>query len=366
MVGRHVPRRSCRQVSEHSEMTNSEDIRERSAPMAVVIVTYNSADVIEDCLDSLLASEGADLRVIVVDNKSPDASIDTVLGWAERNGIVAEDHAADAERSSSTELPWLTLIRSPINKGFAGGVNIGLRWALPHSEIDLFWVLNPDCIVEPQTAKAFADCAAKSGEFSLMGGRVVYPEPIGLIQSDGGRINSWGACYSVNQGMREADAVTPSVSDLDFISGANMIASRSFIDAVGMMNEDYFLYYEEVDWAARRGDLPLSWCQEARTAHHVGTSIGSGSFERQASPLSEYFNNRNRMRFVWRHRRAALPLAYTGSMLRAMRLALLGNTAQAFSALCGTNSMPPPRSVAEKFSKETWPLAFGKPEVLGP
>jgi len=69
-------------------MIETERAGQGPAPMAVVIVTYNSADVIEDCLDSLLASEGADLRVIVVDNKSPDNSIETVVTWARRHGVV--------------------------------------------------------------------------------------------------------------------------------------------------------------------------------------------------------------------------------------------------------------------------------------
>lgn len=138
-------------------------------PLAVVIVTCNSADVIEDCLDSLLASEGADLRVIVVDNKSPDNSIETVTAWAERHSVVIDDAECGSVQTSKDDLPWLTLLRSPLNKGFAGGVNEGLRWALHHREIDQFWIMNPDCMVEPQTARAFVDCAARSGEFSLMG-----------------------------------------------------------------------------------------------------------------------------------------------------------------------------------------------------
>jgi len=283
-----------------------------------------------------------------------------VLGWAKRSGIDLADVDRSKDADHTGKLPWLTLLRSPLNKGFAGGVNEGLKWALPHEEIDLFWILNPDCIVEPQTAKAFIDCAARSGEFSLMGGRVVYPKPIGLIQSDGGRIKSWGACYSVNQGLTEAEAITPEPSSLDFISGANMVASRRFIETVGLMREDYFLYYEEVDWAARRGDLPLAWCQEARTAHHVGTSIGSGTFERKASPLSEYFNNRNRMWFVWRHRWTVLPLAYAGSMRRALKLLFAGQRLAGLAAICGISQLPPPRFVSEKIAKEAQSYAFGR------
>ena len=341
-------------------MIKQEQSDPSSAPMAVVIVTYNSADVIEDCLDSLRASEGADLRVIVVDNKSPDNSIETVVTWASRNGLVINDVECGSAQTPKGELPWLTLLRSPLNKGFAGGVNEGLRWALPHKEIDLFWILNPDCMVEPQTARAYVDCASRSGEFSLMGGRVVYPQPIGLIQSDGGRIKNWGACYSVNQGLPEADATPPDPASLDFISGANMVASRRFIETAGMMREDYFLYYEEVDWAARRGALPLAWCKGGRVAHHVGTSIGSGSHGRMASPLSEYFNNRNRMWFVWRHRRGLSPLAFSSSLVRGLKMLLKGEKKAAMGAILGTCLLPPSRDVADKVAPKAARLAFGR------
>jgi GT2 family glycosyltransferase len=341
-------------------MIETERAGQGPAPMAVVIVTYNSADVIEDCLDSLLASEGADLRVIVVDNKSPDNSIETVVTWASRNGLDINDVEVGSAQAPRSELPWLTLLRSPLNKGFAGGVNEGLRWALPHKEIDLFWILNPDCMVEPTTARAFIDCAAGNGEFSLMGGRVVFPAPNGSIQSDGGRIKLWGACYSLNQGLPVEGAITPNLSRLDFISGANMVASRQYIEAVGLMHEDYFLYYEEVDWAARRGSFHLAWCSGAVVAHHVGTSIGSGSQDRKASPLSEYFNNRNRIRFVWRFRRWLTPLSYAGSVTRSVKLLLEGEAEGAWAAFLGTNQLPPPSYVASKIAPEAVDLAFGR------
>ncbi len=219
-------------------MIKSVQAGQNHVPLAVVIVTYNSADVIEDCLNSLLASEGADLRVIVVDNKSPDNSIETVTAWAERHSVVIDDAECGSVQTSKDDLPWLTLLRSLLNKGFAGGVNEGLRWALPHREIDLFWILNPDCMVEPQTARAFVDCAARSGEFSLMGGRFVYAEPPHLIQSDGGRVNTFGVCGNVNLGKNPDGAAYPDATALDFISGASMVASRGFVEAVGLLKED--------------------------------------------------------------------------------------------------------------------------------
>lgn len=114
---------------------------------------------------------------------------------------------------------------------------MGLAWFLSHPKIDLFWVLNPDSMVTPDTAAAYVQCAALAGPFSLMGGRTQFVEAPGHIQSDGGRIRrgTGGVCINVNHGMMPQDAVAPDASSLGFLSGANMLASRGFVEAAGPM-----------------------------------------------------------------------------------------------------------------------------------
>ena len=97
-----------------------------------------------------------------------------------------------------------------------------------------------------------------------------------------------------------------------------MVVSRDFLARVGPMREDYFLYYEEVDWALRRGDLPLAFAGDAIVYHHGGTSIGTGRLDERPSAFSNYFNYRNRMRFMrrfhpWRLRSGRLPYPAPGS-----------------------------------------------------
>lgn len=328
--------------------------------MAVVVVMYNSDGVIGECLDSLHGSENADLCVIVVDNKSPDNSIEKVVGWAKRRGVALKDVPCEPTSGPVGELPWLTLVRSPINKGFAGGVNEGLRLALTQNEIDLLWILNPDCVVEPQTARAFINCAAGSEVFSLMGGRIVYAEPPHLIQSDGGRVNAYGVCSNMNLGKTIEKASFPEASMLDFISGANMVASRSFIETVGPLREDYFLYYEEVDWAFRRADRPLIVCPDALVMHHVGLAIGSPTLNKGASPFSNYFNFRNRVRFMWQFRKSRIINVFLWSNLKALQMLLQGNLGEFWAAILGTYQLPPPRRVSARIAREAWPLAFGR------
>lgn len=320
-----------------------------AAPMGVVIVTYSSADVIGACLESLLASVGPPLRIVVVDNASPDDTVAVVR----RIGADAPDDR-------------LHLLQSPVNRGFAGGVNLGLAHLRRDPAVDLFWVLNPDSRVTPGTAAAYR-AAARGQRFGLMGGRTLYDGAPGLLQSDGGRVRRpFGICQNLNQGKPPETAQPPDPTTLDFVSGANMVASREFLEAVGPMREDYFLFYEEVDWAFRRGDLPLAVCPEAVVHHQGGTATGAGSVRRLASPFANYFNYRNQMRFVRRHMPSHQPTAYGYAMARIARLLLWRAWAEAGAALRGLHGLPPPRAVRARIAAEAWPLAFGPPDPSVP
>ena len=327
--------------------------------IGVIICTYGSADVIEACLDSLLASQDATLHVVVCDNASPDHTVALVTDWAKRHAVSFGHGDAGAQ---DAELPFLTMIQSPHNLGFAGGVNMGLRWFLSRPEIDLFWVLNPDAMVTPQTAATYVSCAAQAGPFSLMGGRTCFVEAPGSVQSDGGRVRrgTGGVCLNVNHGVMPDEAVPPSADSLDFLSGANMIASRLFLETVGLMQENYFLYYEEVDWAYRRGSLPLVTCPEALVYHHGGTAIGSTTANRAASGFANYFNYRNRMRFVARFTWWMLPVTYAISMAQIFKMGLRGGRSEVVGALLGLHHLPPPAGVRSRIAPESQHLAFGR------
>lgn len=335
--------------------------RGQSGTIGVIIVTFRSSDVIEDCLASLIRSDYPDLKIVICDNASPDETVARIRSWAAERTIGFAEYPADgSDALQFTAFAQVTLLRSDRNLGFAGGVNIGLAALRAHSQVGLFWLLNPDCVVEPDTASAYARRAA-AGPFALMGGRTVYYETPNRIQSDGGRVNMWtGICRNVNQGLLPDQTVPPDERSIDFISGANLVISRTFMEQAGLMPENYFLYFEEVDWALRRGSLPLVLCPEAIVYHHGGTAIGSGSISRRASGFANYFNYRNRMRFLARFNAMALPVGYAYSMLKIGRLILRGAWEEVAGALLGLHQLAPPKSVASRIAPESLAMAFGR------
>lgn len=329
-----------------------------SAGMGVSITAFRSEPYIAGCLTSLFASEGARLRVVVIDNASEDGTLAAVRRWAEDNSArvtFAESEVGGMERASAD----LTLLRSPVNTGFAAATNRGLEVLLADPALNLFWVLNPDCQALPDTAARFIT-AAREGPFSLMGGRTVYIARPDLVQTDGGRVSlTTGVVTSINNTVPVARARMPAAGEIDFITGACCVASRQFIEQAGLMPEDYFVYYEEVEWAFRRGALPLRQVPEAVVLHHGGTTIGTGSFNRRPSAFANYFNYRNRMRFMRRFAPLRLPAAFAYALAKGVQLALIGARGEAHAVFAGVLGLAPPGTVRAHIGPAAQAVAFG-------
>lgn len=329
--------------------------------IGTVIVTFNAAEVIGECLDSLMAQAGSPPWVVVVDNASSDGTVAALRAWgAARPGTLAEANTAEGAAAQGGA-GRVVVLHSGVNRGFAGGVNLGLKTLAAVSSVAHFWVLNPDAFAAPGAAEAILEAARQRPDYGIIGGRVCYAEPPQRIQIDGGTINRWtGVTGNINLGAEAATAPLPEAEAVDFVTGANLVASRRFYETVGPMREDYFLYYEEADWALRRGGLPIVIAPGFSVFHHAGTAIGSPTLERIASPFSFWFKYRSRMLFLRRFNPAALPVAAAYATMKAVQLMLKGAFPQALTLLRAVYGLPAPRAVRERLSPEARRIAFGR------
>lgn len=320
--------------------------------LGVVVVTYAAADVIATCLETLMGAKNVKLRVVVIDNGSPDNTCETIRAWASGSkqvnvtlpfDVPAVSKPIPLDGSGSTH--HVTLVETGTNSGFAGGVNKGLALLAQDPEVDRFWILNPDCAVPPDTPALFA--SAPDG-FSLMGGRIVFLDDPDKIQIDGGHMR-WATGVTYNAGYLQDPASTPAPdpTTLDFISGASMVASRAFYESVGPMQEDYFLYYEEVDWAQRR-NAPLAYAHDAVVYHEGGASIGSRTTKQEASALSLYFIYRARVKYLWRFWKFGIPGAMAYSFAKAVQFMIRGEFSAGYTLMLGAFQLPPPKDVRQK------------------
>jgi GT2 family glycosyltransferase len=251
----------------------------------------------------------------------------------------------------------LEVIPAGINGGFAAGVNIGLQHIFADPTVERVWILNPDSVVPAGTPAAFARHGPEP--FSLLGGRVLYYDKPDVIQSDGGTLSRWtGVTGNFNLFRQSMGTAMPKAEDLAFICGASMVASRAFWELAGPIPEDYFLYYEEVDWALRRGSLPLAVAADAIIYHRAGSSIGSATMERSASSFSIYFKSRSRIKFIRRWFPGAQMTTLLYSLAKMAQLVRRGEGQAAKAIWDGTRGSLPQAPVLDRLSAETVRLVF--------
>ena len=236
----------------------------------VSLVTYNAADLTIDCLDSI-ASElerVPECRVIVIDNCSSDGS-------AERIGAALEQRGYG----------WAEFVVAPSNRGYAAGNNIAIRMALESADPpDYILLLNPDTVVRPNAFRILIDFMDAHPDAGIAGSR--SEDPDGTPQCCCFRFPSAASEFlgNIRIGLlgrifhraRAQVPISDAAHEIDWVSGASMIIRRSVFDDAGLMDEGYFLYFEETDFTlrARRAGWKCWHVPESRVVHFVGHTGG--------------------------------------------------------------------------------------------
>jgi len=328
----------------------------------VLILNWNEwGDTIE-CLESVFRSDYPNYRVVVCDNGSQNASLEYIAAWAEGrlDALVAPTHplrsltfppvpkplpvarlecaTAEAGGPDGAATARLVLISVGQNRGYAGGNNVGLRYALARNDFSYVWLLNPDTVVAPDAlSKMVAEMDAVSSA-GLCGSTILLYDNPGRVQALGGAtFYKWlavtppiGGSQPVTQPIA-ADRVR---AQLAMILGASALVSKRFLHEVGLMSEDYFLFFEEMDWATRaRNRYTLAYAPESRVYHRQGHSTGLGVSFRTRSVLAEHHMARSRLLFTRKYYpRARITVSLTLLAIALCRI-LLGQWAQAKAVL---------------------------------
>lgn len=199
----------------------------------------------------------------------------------------------------------ITVLNTSQNLGYAGGVNACIA-AVSKLPWDAIWVLNPDTFPDPEALMALVR-HQKAGGYGIVGSRLIF-NSTGRIQTWGGmKWRSWlgrGQSLGLNMPSDMAPDLTEVERALGFISGASMYVSRDYIDSIGVMDEDFFVYNEDVDWCLRHGAFRLGYAHGSIVRHINGGT--SGAFSSSGSRFTVYLGSRNcillakkRHRFLW-------------------------------------------------------------------
>lgn len=260
----------------------------------VVIVSYGSSGDIIDCIISLV-DQSVEIRSIrVCENGDGDRFIDLknaiYSSIALSNAEVAEDYFS-GRAASGTEI---VVYRAGENLGYAGGINYCLQRM--GSDWSHVWIVNPDAVPENGALAALLE-RRKVVDADIVGGVLVF-SGTDKIQNYGGYWRPWIA-RGLNLGMGQNLSDVPDAAAVEramsYISGANMLVTRRYVEEIGPMRDDYFLYCEEVDWCLRRGRRRLAFARDAVVYHKHGTTIGSHKDRKKRSRLSVYLDERNKI-----------------------------------------------------------------------
>lgn len=309
----------------------------------IILVNWNGWRDTVECLESLLLLEYPDFRIVVCDNGSSDESVQEIKNWANYCNIgCAEYQRSEVELGSPlTVVPVLTLIRNNENLGFAGGNNVGLRYAIARGDADYCWLLNNDTVVEPDALAHLVIRTQQQPTIGLCGSTIrLYHDRQRIQALGGGHYCRWvglpwhygrftWCCKESNQTRAEAR--------MNYVEGASMLVSRKFLDEIGLLCEEFFLYFEEADWAIRsEGRFRLGYAPKSIVYHKVGGTIGTSSNPAKKSFICDYYNIRNRLLFTRKYYPAALPtvrLVIFGALLLRICLFKWDRSAMVFRLL---------------------------------
>ncbi len=267
--------------------------------VSAVVVSYNSATYLPDCLRSLRSEGISDL--VVVDNASSDGS-------------------AEAARKADADVK---VVQTGVNLGFGTGANRGVG----ATQGEYVLILNPDTVVEPGTVKALSEALDRDPGLAVVGPRLenldgsLYPSVrrfpdlgvafghafLGLVWP----VNPFTRRYRMLDWDHDQQA-----ADVDWVGGACFIVRRSAFDLIGGFDEGYFMYVEDVDlcWRLGRAGWRIGYEPAGRVVHALGGSSRLVPYRMIAE------HHRSLYRFVSKSsdgaRRGLLPLVVAGLGLR--------------------------------------------------
>ena len=237
----------------------------------IIVLCYNGAALTMACIRSLRQLEYTHADILVVDNNSIDGT-PTIL---------------------QSIFPDITLIQTGANLGFAAGNNVGLRYALDHA-YDYAFLLNNDTEVAPNMLTMLLEVAEADGTIGLVGPTICYYDQPECIWSAGGSIN-WHHGTSRMRRLNQIDRNQhQSPEEVDFISGCALLCKCSVIERIGLLDERFFMYYEETEWCvrAKRAHFRIVHVPQARILHKIPLDA------RADQPYVAYYMTRNRLLFL--------------------------------------------------------------------
>lgn len=263
----------------------------------IIVLNWNSAKDTIHCIKSVLnLNKIKDVTIVVCDNDSKQDSYDEIKNFVLNQThisslVISENEIPDYKNSNYK----IVLIKNEKNYGYAGGNNRGIKFSLLQDDMQYVWILNNDTEVAIDSLDYLVSKFELCNEYGVVGSKLVDFEDRNKVQAVGGIINP-KFCTTKEIGSEfRVDELIDEIKyeqKVDYVVGASMLFSRACIDKVGLMCEDYFLYYEEIDICnrIRQKGLKVGIASQSIVYHKHGASTGKGK-----SDIADYYSVRNRL-----------------------------------------------------------------------
>jgi N-acetylglucosaminyl-diphospho-decaprenol L-rhamnosyltransferase len=281
--------------------------------VAVIIVGFCNVTDIVGCLHALAdAQREPEFEVFVAENGGPGA-MDSLIAALDGPCLIEAETDFCSDPCLTVRTRQFRLVRADgsigsrlhvaemtENLGYAGAINAWLRPLLKLPGWDAVWILNPDTEPAPSALRELADYAKREHK-SMVGSCIVataQPQQVHMRGIAWRRLMAKTLAVDHHVPL----AMEPDLDDvearLDAPSGASLYVTRTLIEQIGLMDERYFLYFEDLDWGVRaRQVCRTGYAHRSVVRHKCATTIGRAA-GRSASPLAIYLMMRNGIIFV--------------------------------------------------------------------
>jgi GT2 family glycosyltransferase len=262
--------------------------------VSIVLLNYNGYKDTIDCFKSLQKITYQNYDVIIVDNDSPNKSMDKIIEYMKNNDIDYDFYLSPGDAMSENPVTSkVHLIQSGENKGYGHGNNIGIKYTLQNNA-DYTLVLNNDTIVTPDFLEPMVTMCENDKNIGIASGKILFYDKPDTIWFNGG---SYSPCTAKVKhfNFNEKDIGQVPKEPITFISGCMWLIPRKTFEKVGYINENYFMYVEDLEFCQRvlKKGYKLKVTKDGNVYHKVGSSTGG-----QFLSFSVYWRVRNMNKLI--------------------------------------------------------------------
>jgi hypothetical protein len=236
----------------------------------IIVLNWNGKDDTLECLESVRRIDYSNFGIVVVDNGSKDGSVTAI----------------------QKKFPEIIVLETGKNLGYAGGNNIGIRYALQNNA-DFILLLNNDTIVDPKILSSFLDAVELVGHRGIFGAKISFYSQTNKIWYAGAKwMKEKSDFHHIGYGCIDDGRNFNSIVETDYACGCALFVSSKVLNEIGLFDERFFLLFEETDLCYRAKNVGIKsfFVPEAKVWHKESTSFGGNR-----SALYNYFHLRNKL-----------------------------------------------------------------------